>query len=129
MSHEEAHYMSVEHEEPDQWHRHSVEEGPPQAEHGSRANVAILAGAFVVITLFVVVTAAATAVYFKKHITELRNERRETTIEAVGQIEYRNASIADLDQYAWEDAQSGTVRIPIEQAMQKVAGRYAAPGE
>ena len=119
-----------EHQQPDQWHRHSPAEPKPQHEHAAHVNTAMLSVLFVVIVVFVVATVAVTIVYFNRYIVEQRQARIETTALAQGFWKYRDESRAALAAYSWTDAKAGKVAIPIETAKQKVIATYggqAAP--
>jgi len=120
-----------EHEEPDAWHRHAPEEGAPQTEHGSKANPAVLGAAFVLSVALVAVVVIATVVYFRKHTTELRKERIETTVLSADYLKYRDASQARLAEYSWASddlAREGKrVSLPIEEAKRRVIERYSKP--
>ena len=123
MSHDPQ-YLAHEHENPDVWHRHTAEEGVPQSEHVSRINPLALLLVLGGMTVFVVGTVIVTAFYFVQHTSALKQELQETTDAATQQIEYRTAAMALQDQYAWENAEEGPVRIPITQAMQRVVEEY-----
>ena len=122
-----------EHEEPDAWHRHGAGEASPQAEHGSKANPAVLGIAFLASIGLVAFVVIATLVYFRKHTTELRKERIETTVLSADYVKYRDASVGKLADYSWasEDlAREGKrVSLPIEEAKRRVLERYAKPAK
>jgi hypothetical protein len=122
-----------EHEEPDSWHRHTPAEGAPQREHGSKANPAVLGVAFVLSVALVGGVILATVVYFRRHVTELRKERIETTVLAGDFLKYRGESEAHLAGYSWasDDAarEGKNVSIPIEEAKKRVLEKYAKQGK
>lgn len=117
-------YMPHEHEHADAWHHHTLAEGMPQREHASHVDPLAL---FVALTLGAVFTVGAvvvTIIYFVQHTTDLKRDIRETTNMAAQQIEYHTGAMSQQDQYAWEDAEAGLVRIPVSQAMLQVARDY-----
>ncbi len=122
-----------EHEEPDAWHRHSSSEGMPQREHGSKANPAVLGIAFALSVALVAGVVLATVVYFRKHITELRKERIETTVLSADYLKYHSESDARLAGYSWASddlAREGKhVSLPIEEAKKRVMDRYSKPSK
>ncbi|MFG0326037.1 MAG: hypothetical protein ACF8SC_02045 [Phycisphaerales bacterium JB037] len=120
-------HLELEHEEPDAWHRHTLEEGIPQPEHAAHVSPKGLWGAFFGMAIFLVVTIAALIVYFDHHMTNLRQERVETTVQAERfGLKYKEESRTGLDAYRWINRDAGTVQIPIEVAMDRVVERYAA---
>lgn len=124
MSHEPT-YLPHEHAEPDAWHRHSTDEGNPQQEHTSRVNIRSLLVLFSFMLVFLVASVAITAVYFMQHTTGMREKLYETTELAAQQLEYRAGADSALEQYAWQDASAGVVKIPVSKAMEKVVQTYA----
>lgn len=62
-----------------------------------------------------------------------QNEQREARIklatpEQVDLLRLRTEQRHNLSGYQWVDREKGIVTIPIEQAMERVARQYAAPG-
>jgi len=117
------------HEKADQWHRHGAEEGHAQKEHAAKANPALLGvvlGVVVAATLGLVVLVV---LYFGRATTDLRRERIETTALSAEANSYRAQAKANLDrpidEDSWVDREAGTVRVPIEMAMDRVVERYA----
>lgn len=119
MSHDAAHSA-----QPDPWHDHSGE-APPQETHGE-TNPGFIAlvgavGMVVIVVLIVILTKYFDSVVFEEKMVkqerwDVRNEVR--AVEAQwGQ---------NLSSYAWSDAAAGTVRVPIERAIDAVAQEYAA---
>jgi hypothetical protein len=123
MSHTLPHTPEI-HEEPDPWHRHTVEEGVPQAEHAATVNVPILMGVFVATVVFVSATILFTVLYFQRYVTDLRQERIETTVMGQGARDYKDAALSQLNRYGWVDPQAGTVSLPLEVARARVIGAY-----
>jgi hypothetical protein len=124
MSHKLPHTPDI-HEEPDPWHRHTVDEGIPQVEHAATVNIPILMGVFVATVVFVSATILFTMIYFKRHVTALRQERIETTVVGQGARDYKEAALANLDGYGWADAQAGHVSLPLDVARQRVIEAYS----
>lgn len=128
MKHE-PHHLPVEHESPDQWHRHSAEEGTPQAEHGAIASPGALAAAFVAISVTVAITVLIIQVFFDQYNANYRAQQVETTALSTNFNKYKSQwEQQDSKGYGLADAQSGAVRIPLEMARQRVVDRYASSG-
>ncbi len=123
MSHDPT-YLPHEHEQPDAWHRHSSDEGMPREEHGARVNPVALFVALILMGVFTAGASIVTVIYYVQHTSSLKQELRETTNSAAQQIEYRADAMNLQDNFAWEDTQAGTVRIPISQAMDRVVEQY-----
>ncbi len=123
MSHE-PHYLPHEHEHADAWHRHTTDEGSPQSEHLSQVNPVALIVTLGGMTVFTVGAIVVTAIYYIQYTENLKQELRETTDMASQQIEYRTTVSVMQDVYAWENAQEGTVRVPVSQAMERVVEDY-----
>lgn len=120
-------YLEHEHEQPDAWHRHSAEEGAPQAEHASHVNTLALGVVFVVITTVIVVIVTLVGMFFQRHITTLRRERVEIVEPiATPQLDYRQATLNNLSTYGWANEQAGTVRVPVESVYDTIIQEQAA---
>jgi|GEM_PF-685581 len=123
------------HAHADAWHHHTAAEGLPQSEHGAIANTGTILQWLALIILTLVILVVALVMYFGSYVTKLRAERVETnqTIAAPYQS-YRTASNAELGvdgepaAYLPLDPAARTVRIPLDQAIRRVAERYAAIG-
>ena len=123
--HHESHHLPVEHEAPDEWHRHTVTEGTPQAEHGAIASPGTIAKVFVAMTTTVVGSVLVVALYFNHTTAEYRQEITESTVTSKAFNEYKsNVFEKEMSTYGWADPTAGTVRIPIDKAMEKVVARY-----
>ena len=123
MSHDPT-YLPHEHEHADSWHRHTTEEGSPQAEHAAKVDPMAIFVTLIGMAVVTVVVSVIAAIYFFQHTANLKQELRETTNSAAQQIEYRADTMSLQDDYAWEDAEAGTVHIPISQAMERVVEEY-----
>lgn len=124
MTHQ-PHFTPELHEEPDQWHRHTPDEGEPQAEHAAHENTLILAGVFVAIVVFIASTITASVLYFNRHVTGLRREQIESTLLAGDALAYRDTSEAAQRTYTWADAEKGVVQLPLDVATRRVVEEYA----
>ncbi len=125
MSHNKLEQLPHEHAQPDEWHRHTPAEGAPQAEHGAKANPAILAlitGGFVVT---VGLTILLSALYFFSYMTHERQLKKETTVLSEEYRAYRAQTEASLSGYGWADPAAGTVRIPVDTAIDQVVADYS----
>ena len=129
MAHHEAHHVPLEHEHPDQWHRHTAEEGTPMAEHGAIASPGALLRAWVVICLTVAGVVTVLAVYFESYNTQMKRESIETTVLSKGFNEYKGLNEKDTTTYGWADANAGTVRIPFDKAAERTIEKYKKAGK
>jgi hypothetical protein len=113
---------------PDAWHLHTSEEGPPQVEHGGRANALVIGVALGATVIFLILTIAVIVMYFSVYTTRLRQERIESTVLSQEQLRYKLESAEKLRDYSLinpETAHQGIVSIPIDQARQTVIRRYS----
>ena len=128
MSHQ-PHYTPAPHDEPDSWHRHiPAQEGLPQEEHGEDTKPLALTVAFLLCFVFVAGTILASYLYFRVHMTSLRQQRIETTTFAEQFNQSRNAELARLKDYSFasdDKARAGRASLPIEEAKKQVIARYA----
>ncbi len=126
MSHKKQ-YTPDTHEHPDQWHRHTPDEGQPQEEHAARVNNAALAIVFVSVVAFVAGTILVTTLYFQRYLVQERERKIEVTSLGEGYREYRDAAKAAQQGFGWADAEAGKVVIPVEMATERVVARYGSP--
>jgi len=87
-------------------------------------NTAALALVLFSIAAFVLVTVGVTVVFYRRYVTDIRQDRLETTELATQQLEYRGTTLGAQDQYSWVDTKAGTVRIPVSAAMERVVRSY-----
>lgn len=106
----------------DAWHSHKGE-APPQHAHGAISPGVIfgvgLGGFAIVVACIVLIT-----VYFKMESQKEIAAKQEVSL-ATGFRAKQAEWESQLTGYAWVDPQAGTVRIPIDEAMSKVAASYA----
>lgn len=124
-SHGVGHTPEV-HEEPDSWHRHTREEGAPQAEHGAIASASSIAWWYVGIVVTVAFTVVVLMVYFDSYTHSFRAQRVERDAAAAMSQEavtYKAKSAQELESAVPLDA--GKVRLPIGIAKEKVVRAYA----
>jgi len=127
MTHK-PHYTPEHHETPDAWHMHTPDEGTPQAEHGGKANTALLGAGLLFSVGFVAVVILATFLYFNIHMTAKRRALIENTVLSSGYHSYRDSTQAKLGDYSFVTeaaARAGTVSVPLGQAKQNVIARYS----
>ncbi|MCW5775161.1 MAG: hypothetical protein KIS87_01770 [Phycisphaeraceae bacterium] len=128
-AHQEPHETPIVHEQPDAWHRHTLDEGKPQHEHGARAKPAILAGVCISMVVSVVAMVLGVAIYFEWYVTRLKADRTETITAATKARSEKEAAWSSLAApSAWKDRDAGTVRIPIERAKRLVVEEYRRSG-
>ncbi len=104
----------------DAWHQHPPEDGVPQTEHGSHANITVLLVTFVTITVATVAFSVIIAVYAINQMNNLITEREMQGLAAVAPeaAAYKQNALAAQAGYSWTT--DGAVKLPIEQAMQLV---------
>lgn len=117
-----ADHTPVHHEHVDPWHLHTVAEGAPQHEHGSRANPWVLLTVFVVSVVFLIVFIGATIVYANSYLASRRAAKVEITTWAADARSVKAQAEMQLSQYGWVNASEGRVRVPIQSAMQEMSG-------
>jgi len=126
MKHHDSHHLPVEHEAPDSWHRHTAEEGTPQAEHAAIAAPGVLVVAFIAISSTVAITVLILVVFFNQYATRFKAEQIETTAMSKEFNEYKGKwEEQDTRGYAVANAAAGNVRIPLDKATQRVLDKYA----
>jgi hypothetical protein len=130
--HPEKQAISVEqHDAPDAWHSHTADE-KPQAAHGEAANAHVIILVGVGSFLLIVATVIVTYGYYTWYTTKLLNDAENK--DAIGVVEsesaaYKERSQADLRHYDWVPGEEplvpkGTVRIPIDKAIDKTIAKY-----
>ncbi|HZW05967.1 MAG TPA: hypothetical protein VFF65_02495 [Phycisphaerales bacterium] len=122
-----------EHETPDQWHTHTVEEHPQEA-HGEQLDgikvfIIGLAG-----YLLTVATIAVVTVYFVSYKTNDQIQFEEYPERSIGDsaalqkpaLDKRAAELGNVSGATpvWTDPEAGKVTIPMNQAMDKVIDKY-----
>ena len=115
------------HEHADDWHHHDLAaEGMPQGEHGAIASTAVITKWYLAIVLTVIVTVITVFMYFTHYTTQYRRDHEEATAWtnlAQEARSYKSTAQSEL-------SKAGTIgtngyRLPIDQAMDKVAAEYA----
>lgn len=129
MSKHEPQFVEEPVEHPDSWHRHTVDEGAPQEEHGAHENPRILAAAFVILTVGFLITVFAVIGFYFVSVERLKSERLETTAMAAPWFHINKTTKEAMTTYRW-DTVEGESRIlpPLEFAMGRVVDRYRAHG-
>ncbi len=107
----------------DAWHAHQGE-APPQHAHGAVSPLVIfsvgLGGFISIVACIILIT-----VYFKMESQKEIALKQEVSL-ASGFTSMQAEWESQLRGYAWVDASTGVVRIPLEKAMDKVAASYAS---
>lgn len=125
MAHE-TQYLPHQPQHTDEWHTHTPDEGLPQVEHGAKANPAVLIIVTLGFVMAVALTVLLTALYFGSYMTAQKRAKAETTILSEDYRAYRAQSEAALSGYGWADPAAGTVRVPINRAIDTVVNQYKA---
>lgn len=128
-SHEHEPHTEPVHSQLDAWHQHPPELGLPQTEHGAHANIGALLATFVVVTAATVVFSVIIGVFTINQVTRLKTEGEATGLAAMAPeaATYKEDALAAQSGYGW--TAEGSVRLPIEQAMQMVVDQQEAPGQ
>lgn len=111
----------------DAWHRHTAEEGRPQAAHGQTTPGAIAlvgVGSFVALVL----TIGFVTVFFGQVNVQQREEKIEIDLGA-NTRQLKAEWKAELGGYGWVDPAKGLVYVPIDQAMDRVISEYGKPAQ
>jgi hypothetical protein len=130
MSHDHPkHVTPDEHDPPDAWHQHSVEEKPQHA-HGEVANAGLIMGVGLLMFLGLVATVVIVYGYYTWYTTKLLNAQEKTGLEQAV-LTYRAESFKKFADYNWVREEppivpKDTVRIPLDAAARKVATKYAS---
>src|SRR5688500_9289124 len=119
MKHE-SHHLAVEHEQPDQWHRHTAAEGMPQAEHAAVASPKVLALSFFAITFTIAISVLILVIFFENYATRYKAEQIENVGLSTAFNTYKSGWEKESKEYGWADAKAGTVKIPLDLAMERV---------
>jgi hypothetical protein len=125
MKPHESHHLTAEHEQPDQWHRHSVVEGTPQAEHAAVASPKVLAISFFAMTFTIASSVLILVIFFEHYATNYKAEQIETISRSTHFNDYKGRwEQVESKSYGWADPKAGTVRIPLDTAMERVIAKY-----
>lgn len=106
----------------DAWHRHTAEEGVPQAAHGQTTPgvIALVAvGSFAALVL----TIAFVTVFFGQVNLQQRRDKIEMDLGA-NTRQLKAEWKAELGGYGWVDPAKGLVHVPIDQALDHVIAEY-----
>lgn len=119
-AHNHTDHTEATHSELDSWHQHDPADGLPQAEHGAHARIGILLATFVVITVATVAFSVMIGVYALGEVDSLITEREAEGLAAVAPeaAAYKRNALAAQAGYGW--TAEGSVKLPIEQAMELV---------
>ena len=118
------HETPVNYTEPDEWHRHTPDEGAPQIEHGAHANPTALAITFIAMILGVAFVIVVLVAYFNNYVSTIKAERQEGVSIAEPFEATKAQALAHLDGYGWVD--HDTVHVPVSVAMDRVIAQYAS---
>lgn len=124
MTHQHPDHTESQETTLDAWHQHPADEGVPQQEHGAHANIPALLITFVVITVATVVFSVIIGLYMTKRVSQLTAESEGRGLEVMSTevAQYTQDALDTQATYGW--TAEGKVRIPIEQAMQRVVADY-----
>lgn len=129
MKPHEGHHLAVEHEKPDQWHRHSSAEGMPQSEHAAVASPKVLAIAFFAITITIATSVLILVIFFENYTTKYKAEQAETISLSTPFNDYKGRwEQVESKEFGWADPKAGTLRLPLDKAMARVIDKYQKTG-
>jgi hypothetical protein len=120
--HHEA-YVPPQRDEPDEWHLHTAEEGEAQPEHARIADPRLITVAFVVMVVALVAVVGALIVYFDSYATK-ELARKSETLDTARHSAYRSTAEMELRTAGPLDAETQTVRLPIDRAIERVVRAY-----
>lgn len=122
MSHQETPHPE---QHLDGWHQHTADEGVPQQEHAAHVNIAALLITFVAMVVTVLVLVIALTLFYKSTSAQMAAVRLENTAGwSDDYVPYRDAAIEKISGYHADDAEAGTVRIPVDRAIEQVINQY-----
>lgn len=115
----------------DDWHRHSAEEGEPQAEHTGTINTRVIFLWFAGGIVFLVATIMAIIMYFDHYSSRRITVAGELEPAARLYQQYQDQRVTmeknvDPQGYVLLDPAKGTARTPLEVTMRRVAEQYQA---
>ncbi len=113
------------HDAPDEWHRHTADEGRPQQAHAEVANVPVVFAAGLTAFLIVVVSAVSVYFYYTSYTTRLLAERESMGMGDQAWAARRDATERFNRGYVWADAEQGVVLLPYSEASRRVIAEYA----
>ena len=118
------------HDDHGEWFRHEPEqEGMPQAEHAARVSSTGLGVTFLAIAFGVLFVILLLVAYFNRYTGDLKKAQQEGTQLAAEQMSYRAAEQAKFNSDpAWINRETGTVRIPLDDAIDRTLDYYNQPG-
>lgn len=120
--------MSDHHDDHGAWFRHSEDEALPQQESAAHVNTSAIGLTLLAIVFGVLFTVVILSMYFVNYANTRKAQMNEGTASAEAYIAYRNESEATLSTGGWADRASGTVNLPITDAMESVIAEYNTPG-
>ncbi len=118
--------LPVEHAHADDWHQHGAAGDVPQVEHGARLEPSKVVMGFVLLVISIVVSVTLSVLFFNNYMNGLKQERFELTSIGADARSARERTDVELSTYGVVDATTGTVRIPVDVAKERVLKKYAA---
>ena len=122
MSHQETPHPE---QHLDEWHQHTAAEGVPQQEHAAHVNIGALIVVFVAMVVTVLVLVIALTMFYNSTKAQMAAVRLENTAGwSDDYIPYKNAAFEQIGGYHADDPEAGTVRIPVDRAIDQVINQY-----
>lgn len=122
MSHQETPHPET---HLDEWHQHGPEEGTPQVEHAAHINIPAMLVIFVAMVVTVGALVIALTLFYNSTSAQLAAVRLENTAGYSEEyLPYRDQAKAQITGYHADDPEAGTVRIPVDRAIDTVLEQY-----
>src|SRR5690606_28194427 len=103
----------------DAWHQHTAAEGVPQHEHGAHTSAKALGLTFIIMVFGVIAVILVLVLYFNSYVSGYKARQQETTAMMEPAFNAKIAARKQLEEFGWADANAGTVRIPLDRAIDK----------
>lgn len=126
------HEIPVQHESADSWHHHDLSaEGLPQREHASIANPFALFATFLGLSVVTAGLVGIVQIYYYQQVTNVGGVSQTQDKEALLRIAadaqaYSQESERSLSNYEWVNAETATVSIPLDTAMDRIIQKYGS---
>jgi len=118
--------LPAEHAHADDWHQHAGVGEVPQVEHGARLEPGKVFIGFIALVISIVVSVTISVLFYNNYMNGLKQERWELTSVGADARSARERADVELNTYGVVDATTGTVRVPLETAKDRVLKKYSA---
>jgi hypothetical protein len=118
--------LPAEHGHADDWHQHGIGADVPQVEHGARLEPSKVVIGFILLVIAIVFSVTVSVLFYNSYMNDLKQERFELTSVGADARSARERTDVELNTYGIVDATTGTVRIPVDVAKERVLKKYGA---